>query len=149
VSGIFWSVPSVTTSRKRFYRRPLNASYRNVIKTAFIPNVEAAGRFLFFIRPRRMGKSLWLSMMEAYYDMAAKDLFEELFNETALQTKITEAKHQLEACRQDPFISEKTKTGDLLMLILVFNGWELVHKEKYIGNQHHGFQGASRRGRPL
>ncbi len=50
-----------------------------VDKTRFIPLIEEAGKYLFFIRPRRMGKSLWLSMMECYYDIAVKDQFETLF----------------------------------------------------------------------
>lgn len=32
-----------------------------------------------FIRPRRFGKSLLLSMLKAYYDKAKKDQFEEIF----------------------------------------------------------------------
>jgi len=31
------------------------------------------------IRPRRFGKSLWLSILESYYDVAFEDRFEELF----------------------------------------------------------------------
>ena len=32
-------------------------------KTMYLPKMEAAGNFLFLIRPRRFGKSLFLSMM--------------------------------------------------------------------------------------
>ncbi|NIM11427.1 MAG: AAA family ATPase, partial [Candidatus Aminicenantes bacterium] len=38
--------------------------------------------YLFFIRPRRFGKSLFLSVMEAYYDVFYKDRFEEFFKGT-------------------------------------------------------------------
>ena len=34
-----------------------------VDKTRFIRNIEKKGKFLFFIRPRRFGKSLFLSLM--------------------------------------------------------------------------------------
>ena len=50
-----------------------------VDKTRFIGEIEKCPNFLFLIRPRRFGKSLWLSMLELYYDMAMKDKFEELF----------------------------------------------------------------------
>jgi len=53
-----------------------------VDKTMFLPAVETAGNYLFFIRPRRFGKSLFLSVMQAYYDVYYKDRFEELFKGT-------------------------------------------------------------------
>lgn len=37
--------------------------------------------YLIFIRPRRFGKSLFLSMLETYYDCNLKDQFKELFGE--------------------------------------------------------------------
>jgi hypothetical protein len=53
-----------------------------VDKTPFLPMVEEAGNYLFFIRPRRFGKSLFLSVLEAYYDVYYKDRFEEFFKGT-------------------------------------------------------------------
>ena len=53
--------------------------YYYVDKTRFIEEIEKCPNFLFLIRPRRFGKSLWLAMLTAYYDIAAKDQFEELF----------------------------------------------------------------------
>ena len=61
-----------------------------VDKTHFLPKVEEAGKFLFFIRPRRMGKSLWLSMMECYYDIVLGEKFDELFYDTWIQKNPTE-----------------------------------------------------------
>lgn len=48
----------------------------------YLPMMEDAARFLFFIRPRRFGKSLFVNMMRAYYDKALKERFEELFGGT-------------------------------------------------------------------
>ena len=53
-----------------------------VDKTRFIKLIEASPDYLLFIRPRRFGKSLWLSLMEHYYDISKKDRFEELFKGT-------------------------------------------------------------------
>ena len=50
-----------------------------VDKTMYIPKLEEEADSLFFIRPRRFGKSLLLSMMCAYYDINQSDRFEELF----------------------------------------------------------------------
>ncbi len=46
--------------------------YVYVDKTTFIPALESAEkgrRYLVFLRPRRMGKTLLLSMLEHYYDV--------------------------------------------------------------------------------
>ena len=50
-----------------------------VDKTRFIPTIEQANKFFFYIRPRRFGKSLTISMLHHYYDVLAKDMFEELY----------------------------------------------------------------------
>ena len=50
-----------------------------VDKTGYIPLLENAGRFLFFVRPRRFGKSLMANMLRCYYDIAEKDNFDALF----------------------------------------------------------------------
>ena len=52
-----------------------------VDKTRFIQKVEDANKFFFFIRPRRFGKSLTLSMLRHYYDINAADKFERLNSE--------------------------------------------------------------------
>ena len=50
-----------------------------VDKTMYIPMLEEEARNLFFIRPRRFGKSLFLGMLHAYYDCRTKDNFEQWF----------------------------------------------------------------------
>ena len=52
-----------------------------VDKTRFIPIIEDADKFFFFIRPRRFGKSLTVSMLQHYYDIAAKDKFDALLGD--------------------------------------------------------------------
>ena len=52
-----------------------------VDKTRFIPTMEQANKFFFFIRPRRFGKSLTISMLKHYYDVLQKDKFEELYGD--------------------------------------------------------------------
>ena len=52
-----------------------------VDKTRFIPTIEQANKFFFYIRPRRFGKSLTISMLHHYYDVLAKDMFEELYGD--------------------------------------------------------------------
>ena len=52
-----------------------------VDKTRFIPTMAQANKFFFFIRPRRFGKSLTISMLKHYYDVLQKDKFEELYGD--------------------------------------------------------------------
>jgi hypothetical protein len=59
-------------------------NYYYVDKTQYLKKIQKAGRYLFFIRPRRFGKSLFLSLMEVYYDVLFKDKFEQLFNGTQI-----------------------------------------------------------------
>ena len=48
-------------------------------RTDRISTIEDTGYFLLFLRPRRFGKSLLLSMLENYYDLARKDRFQDIF----------------------------------------------------------------------
>ena len=50
-----------------------------VDKTTYLPLLEQQPSNLFLIRPRRFGKSIFLSMLRAYYDIAHKDKFEARF----------------------------------------------------------------------
>lgn len=52
-----------------------------VDKTRFIEKVEEANKFFFFIRPRRFGKSLTMSMLHHYYDINQTDKFERLYGD--------------------------------------------------------------------
>ena len=52
-----------------------------VDKTMYLKELEAQPRSLFFIHPRRFGKSLFISMMRAYYDKSMADEFDKLFGD--------------------------------------------------------------------
>ena len=54
-----------------------------VDKTRFVRDLENE-RYAFFLRPRRFGKTCWLSVLEHYYDRTRKDGFEATFAETAI-----------------------------------------------------------------
>ena len=61
-----------------------------VDKTMYIPKLEAETDSLFFIRPRRFGKSLFLSMLSSYYDINQKERFQELFGNLWIGSHPTE-----------------------------------------------------------
>ncbi len=57
-----------------------NENFYYVDKTMYLPLLEGASKYLFLIRPRRFGKSVFVSMMQAYYDIAKADRFDTLFD---------------------------------------------------------------------
>ena len=72
-----------------------------VDKTKYLELMEKAGHFLFLIRPRRFGKSLFLSMMESYYDIEAKDSFDHLFGDTYAGSHPTPEHNEYQVLRLD------------------------------------------------
>ena len=53
-----------------------------VDKTRFIHKLETLADYIFIIRPRRFGKSLWINLLQYYYDINRKDEFNEIFKDT-------------------------------------------------------------------
>ena len=76
--------------RKRIYRKRIPYGMQNfedvikedcyyVDKTPFIEDIEEANKYFFYIRPRRFGKTLTISMLMNYYDINKKEQFESIF----------------------------------------------------------------------
>jgi len=74
------------------FKRIKTENYYYIDKTRFIEEVERESDFLYFLRPRRFGKSLILAMFEAYYDRYYKSQFDEIFQETYILDNPTEEK---------------------------------------------------------
>nr|VFK35773.1 MAG: Predicted AAA-ATPase [Candidatus Kentron sp. MB]VFK77572.1 MAG: Predicted AAA-ATPase [Candidatus Kentron sp. MB] len=72
----------------------ITRQYHYVDRTDHIPLLEAAGDQLLFLRPRRFGKSLLLSMLENYYDRNKADRFEALFGGLAIGQAPTEERNR-------------------------------------------------------
>lgn len=63
------------------FARIRREDYYYVDKSSYIELIEQQPPYLFLIRPRRFGKSLFLAMLQCYYDVAYADRFEELFGD--------------------------------------------------------------------
>ena len=85
IKGIPYGVASFeqVRSENRYY----------VDKTMYLPLLEEASNYLFLIRPRRFGKSVFVSMMQAYYDIAKADRFDMLFDGLWIQQHPTPLKN--------------------------------------------------------
>ena len=67
-----------------------------VDKTKYISLMEETDNFLFLIRPRRFGKSMFLSMLRAYYDINERDNFDTLFKDLWIAGHPTEWRGQFQ-----------------------------------------------------
>ena len=71
---------------KSNYEELIKENYEYIDKTKYIEMLENLyDTFIFFLRPRRFGKSLFTSVLENYYDINKKNEFENLFKETFWQ----------------------------------------------------------------
>ncbi len=61
------------------FKAVITEGYIFVDKTPYIAQLESAGKYHVLMRPRRFGKSLFVSMLEHYYDVKLGDEFEEFF----------------------------------------------------------------------
>ena len=61
------------------FRQLRREDWYYVDKTMYIQRLEESTPFKFLVRPRRFGKSVFLSMMQAYYDINLRDQFQEIF----------------------------------------------------------------------
>ena len=69
-------------------------NYLYVDKTSYIELLNNYAPYQFFIRPRRFGKSLFISMLENYYDINKKDKFEKLFGDLYIGKNPTEERNK-------------------------------------------------------
>ncbi len=64
------------------FKKIAEGDYIFIDKTPFVEKLENLGEpYIFFLRPRKFGKSLFVSMLEHYYDMRYSDDFERLFGD--------------------------------------------------------------------
>lgn len=69
-------------------------NYLYVDKTSYIELLDRYAPYQFFIRPRRFGKSLFISMLENYYDINKEGKFEELFDDLYIGKNPTEERNK-------------------------------------------------------
>ena len=71
-----------------------------VDKTRFLHDLEQE-RYAFLIRPRRFGKSCWVSLLESYYDRTRAGRFEAIFGGTDIARHPTPNRHRYVILRFD------------------------------------------------
>ncbi|WP_418213684.1 ATP-binding protein [Bacteroides difficilis] len=86
-----------------------------VDKTRYLPLIEQMPNYLFLIRPRRFGKSLFLSMMRTYYDILQRDNFDKYFGDLWIGTHPTEERNRFQVLYFDFSKAGCSGVGDGLM----------------------------------
>jgi len=62
------------------FKELIHEGYHYVDRTRFIETLERIGvKYVYFLRPRRFGKSLWISTLENYYGLEHKEDFQATF----------------------------------------------------------------------
>ena len=84
--------PRIPYGEADFKRIRING-WLYVDKTRFVHALEEE-RYAFFIRPRRFGKSCWVSLLDNYYDRTRADAFEAVFGGTDLGQQPTADRHR-------------------------------------------------------
>ena len=72
--------------------------YLYVDKTRFLHELEGE-RHVFFLRPRRFGKSCWVSILQHYYDRTRKDRVQALFADLDIDREPTANRSQYAVLR--------------------------------------------------
>ncbi len=91
--------PRIPYGEADFKRIRING-WLYVDKTRFVHALEEQ-RYVFFIRPRRFGKSCWISLLNYYYDRTRANDFEAIFGGTYLGQHPTENRHRYVVLRFD------------------------------------------------
>ncbi len=86
-------------------------NYLYIDRTQAISHLENSGKQLLFLRPRRFGKSLWLSVLENYYDINKTEQFKSLFSDLAIGQNPTPTHNQYMVLRWD--FSHVSSQGDI------------------------------------
>lgn len=99
-----------------------------VDKTMFIPELEKQPRNLFFIRPRRFGKSIFLSMLYSYYDCTQSHKFQSIFGNLWIGQHPT----PLQGKYQVLFLDFSQITGNIDKLETKFNSYLSINLDAFV-----------------
>lgn len=107
-----------------------------VDKTMFIPELEKQPRNLFFIRPRRFGKSIFLSMLYSYYDCTQSHKFQSLFGNLWIGQHPT----PLQGKYQVLFLDFSQITGNIDKLETKFNSYLSINLDAFVRQYSEDYQ---------
>ena len=109
-----------------------------VDKTMYLPLLENQPSNIFFIRPRRFGKSIFLSMLHAYYDCSKKEKFQTLFGDLWVGKHPTPLQGKFQILHLDfSYVGggiEKLEENFNMYLRVKLDGFMRVYQEFYLAD---------------
>ena len=109
-----------------------------VDKTMYLPLLENQPSNIFFIRPRRFGKSIFLSMLHAYYDCSKKEKFQTLFGDLWVGKHPTPLQGRYQILHLDfSYVGgsiEKLEENFNMYLRVKLDGFMRVYQEFYLAD---------------
>ena len=109
-----------------------------VDKTMYLPLLENQPSNIFFIRPRRFGKSIFLSMLHAYYDCSKKEKFQALFGDLWVGKHPTPLQGRYQILHLDfSYVGgsiEKLEENFNMYLRVKLDGFMRVYQEFYLAD---------------
>jgi len=120
------------------FRSIIRENYFYCDRTDKIPLLENTKSQL-FIRPRRFGKSLVLSMLENYYDVVKKDEFEEIFGDLKIGKNPTDLRNSYFILKFDFSCVDPTGTAEDVKKAL-FNHINACIEEFYDFYNYKGYE---------
>ena len=109
-----------------------------VDKTMYLPLLENQPSNIFFIRPRRFGKSIFLSMLHAYYDCSKKEKFQTLFGDLWVGKHPTPLQGKYQILHLDfSYVGgsiEKLEENFDMYLRVKLDGFMRIYQEFYLTN---------------
>lgn len=112
------------------YKRVKEEDFYFIDKTRFIEQIESTDSYSLFLRPRRFGKSLLISMLHYYYDIHYKDSFDMLFGDTYIAKHKTKEANDYHILRFDfsMVVVDDVKVNFYEYLLIVLKSFLLKYK---------------------
>ncbi len=83
------------------FKKIITNNFLYIDKTAYINTLENESSFNILLRPRRFGKSLFLSSLRYYYDIGCKNIFNDLFSSLFIGKNPTPEKNSYQVLLMD------------------------------------------------
>ncbi|WGZ95802.1 MAG: AAA family ATPase [Candidatus Thiothrix putei] len=117
------------------FKKVISQGFIYIDKTAYIAKLEDHGSYHFLLRPRRFGKSLFISMLEHYYDVQRTDEFAALFGKLYIGQHPTPLKNTYQVLFME---FSGIETGSHAQVFNGFNANTSLHLQAFLERYGYG-----------
>jgi hypothetical protein len=127
--------PMKTPYGESNFKKVISQGFIYIDKTAYIAKLEDHGSYHFLLRPRRFGKSLFISMLEHYYDVQRTDEFAALFGKLYIGQHPTPLKNTYQVLFME---FSGIETGSHAQVFNGFNANTSLHLQAFLERYGYG-----------